>query len=119
MGISFKKSKKQGESPAAAEKRGDSISANRKIVNVIKYPLVSEKAQSAQSRNQYIFLIDISANKNLVREEVERRYGVKVLKTNIVQIKGKPKRFRNIIGTKPKIKKAILTLKSGDKIEIT
>lgn len=118
MSIGFKKNKKRNELSETTEKKSVVFSGDRKIKNVIKHPLVSEKAQDIQSKNQYTFLIDVSANKNAVREEVERRYGVKVIKTNIVQIKGKPKRFRNIIGTRSKIKKATVTLKAGDKIEV-
>lgn len=114
----MKKKKKRDESVAQADKKSPIFASERKVRSVIIHPLVSEKAQAMQSKNQYTFLVNPSANKNVVKEEVEWRYGVKVVKTNMVQIQGKPKRFRNIIGKRSKIKKATVTLKVGDKIEV-
>lgn len=71
---------------------------------ILKRPWPSEKAMRLRSVGQYAFLVQPSANKKMVWEEVERRYGVKVKAVNIVK--------------KNKEKKAIVTLASGQQIDI-
>lgn len=87
--------------------------------NVLKKPHLSEKAQSSNQINQYVFKVEASANKPLVRKEIEHRYNVKVKSVNIVRERPKLRYFRNRAGHHPGFKKAIITLKPGQKIEIT
>lgn len=86
--------------------------------SVIKRPHVSEKAFGLHAKNQYVFIVDNDANKTLVKEEVERRYHVKVTDVSMVVNKGKVKMFRGRRGKASMSKKAYVTLKEGDKIEI-
>ncbi len=86
--------------------------------NVIKRPWVSEKAQNLHSAHQYAFLVHPDANKKSVSREVEKRYGVNVVSVNITNIKGKMKRFRHTQKRGEGVKKALVTIKSGQKIEI-
>lgn len=88
------------------------------IRSVIVRPHVSEKAYSLHAQNQYVFMVEPSANKILVKEEVQRRYNVHVTDVNISVHKGKPKNFRGRTSKRSVSKKAFVTLKEGDKIEI-
>jgi large subunit ribosomal protein L23 len=85
---------------------------------IIQRPLVTEKslAQNAE-RNKVSFLVNRKANKQEIKEAVERIFAVKVLAVNTVYIKGKRKRVRMREGKRPDQKKAIVTLREGDKIE--
>jgi large subunit ribosomal protein L23 len=85
---------------------------------LVKKPLISEKGQSLLTNNQYVFLVDVRANKNEIKEEIRHRYGVGIENINTVKNPGKITRFRNKISRKESIKKAIVTLKSGDKIDV-
>ncbi len=114
-----KKDEGKKAAPAAKEAAATPAPVHASVVrNVIKTPHASEKAYGLHAQNQYVFIVDPSANKTLVKEEVQRHYHVKVTDVNIVVHKGKVKNFRGR-PTKASIsKKAIVTLKEGDKIEI-
>ena len=79
---------------------------------------MSEKTTGLVSINQYVFLVDKSANKPLIREEVERHYGVQVESVNMILKRGKIKRLGRSIGRRPSFKKAVVTLKAGQKLDI-
>jgi large subunit ribosomal protein L23 len=85
---------------------------------IIHRPLVTEKslAQNAE-RNKVSFLVDLDANKQEIRAAVEHIFAVKVLEVNTVYLRGKRKRTRTREGKRPDQKKAIVTLREGDKIE--
>ena len=87
-------------------------------MKTIKKNWVSEKATDLQKHNQYVFLVEGGANKSEVKKEISRKYGVKVESVNMVSIKGKRKRFMRTLGRKPATKKAVVTLKAGEKLEI-
>jgi len=95
------------------------LAAPTSVINVLRNPHLSEKAQNLHQFNQYIFRVDHHANKPLIKKEIEHRYGVKVESVNIVVEKSKAKKFRNQMGRQPRFNKAIITLKPGYKIEIT
>jgi large subunit ribosomal protein L23 len=86
-------------------------------MRTIKKIWVSEKATDLRANNQYVFLVTDIANKSEVKKEVSRKYGVEVKAVNMVKIEGKKKRFLRTFGRKPGIKKAIVTLKPGQKID--
>lgn len=88
------------------------------VKSVLKQPWFSERATVLAARGQYVFLVEPMATKPAVREEIERRYGVKVVSVNTVTIKGKTKHFGRKSSVRTGIKKAIVTLKAGDKIDI-
>lgn len=85
---------------------------------VLKKPLVTEKSTSLLQDNKYTFEVDLKANKTEIKNAVESLFKVKVEKVNTMHVKGKLKRVRQIQGRTPDRKKAIVTLKQGDKIEI-
>jgi large subunit ribosomal protein L23 len=87
--------------------------------DVIKGPLITEKLDKAREKfRQYSFIIDKKATKYDVANAVEKLFKVSVegVRTNIVR--GKTKRVGRSIGKRPNFKKAVVTLKEGDKIEL-
>lgn len=88
------------------------------VRSVLVRPHASEKAYGLHGLNTYVFYVNKDVNKTLVKEEVSRRYNVKVVKVNMITDHGKVKHYRGR-ETKAKVaKKAMVTLKKGDKIEI-
>jgi large subunit ribosomal protein L23 len=89
------------------------------IHDVIKGPLITEKLDQAREKfRQYSFIVDKKATKIDVARAVENLFKVSVegVRTNVVH--GKVKRVGKNIGRRPNYKKAIVTLKEGDKIEL-
>ena len=86
--------------------------------DVLKKPLITEKSTSLLQENKYTFEVDTRANKTEIKQAVQSIFKVKVEKVNTMRVKGKTKRVRNIPGKTPDRKKAIVTLRKGDKIEI-
>ena len=88
------------------------------IYQVIKRPLITEKATLLKERdNKVAFVVDQGANKAEIKEAVERLLKVKVLKVNIATMKGKTRRVGRNTGKRPDWKKAVVTLRPGDRIE--
>lgn len=86
--------------------------------NILRKPVITEKSTSLMQENKYTFVVDPRANKVEIKQAVESLFKVKVEKVNTMTVKGRIKRVRNIPGRTPDIKKAIVTLRKGDKIEI-
>lgn len=90
--------------------------------DVIKKIVLTEKSMRLQAaQNQYFFNVDTRANKNEIRDAVQRLFGVKVEKVNTICRKGKRKRdraMRGKYGRTSAFKRAIVTLKEGDKIDL-
>ena len=88
------------------------------LYEVLRRPLITEKNTMLQAQNKYAFEVAGQANKTLVRQAVEKAFKVKVNSVNIVTVPGKEKRVGRRITHTPPWKKAIVTIKPGDKIEI-
>lgn len=86
--------------------------------SIIKEPLVTEKSRDMSMDGKYVFSVDLGTNKSEVKKEVEKRYNVTVEKVNITRKSFRPRRYRGQEGKIRKQKKAVVTLKEGDKIEI-
>ena len=88
---------------------------------VIKTVRVTEKATAlGEKNNQYQLVVDRHANKVDIKYAVEKTFKVKVLRVNTMHVRGKPRRERTMqFGVTPAWKKAVVTLKEGDKIEIS
>ncbi|MEW6283783.1 MAG: 50S ribosomal protein L23 [Candidatus Eremiobacterota bacterium] len=86
--------------------------------DILKRPIITEKSMTAAMENKYTFEVDLRANKIQVRRAVEQIFGVTV--TNVTTLRTKPKQRRRgrTIGWTKEMKKAVVTLKDGDKIEI-
>lgn len=134
----FRKKKKevptQGRDPdskdvgkKSAEKRANLEVSKKKTTSgayrVIKNPHITEKAGFLSEKNKYVFRVFPRANKSEVKKTIESLYGVKVEKVHVIHSAPKKRRlgrtqgFRR--GLKTGFKKAIVTLKQGDKIELT
>ena len=86
---------------------------------IILRPIVTEKAESdKRERGKYVFQVASVANKLEIRRAVERCFHVKVAKVAVSNVAGKPKRMGMFQGTRADWKKALVTLKPGQKIEI-
>ncbi len=88
--------------------------------NIVKFPIVTEKSSEASAANKYTFCVDKKSGKIEIKKAVEEIYNVKVEKINVVNMPRKQKNYKfRIKGYKPGYKKAVVTLKEGDKIAIT
>ncbi len=85
---------------------------------IIIKPRVAEKASAATAYNVYTFQVSPRANKIQVAEAVHALYKVKPIKVNIVNLPAKRVTVRARQGVKPGVKKALVYLKSGDKIDL-
>jgi large subunit ribosomal protein L23 len=90
----------------------------RQSTFLIKQAWITEKAGDLSGLRKYIFIIDKKANKSETKKAIESIYGVKVKSVNIIEIKGKAKRLGRSLGRTSAHKKAIVTLKEGDKIDL-
>lgn len=85
---------------------------------VLRRPIVTEKSTLLQERGRYVFQVARSANKVQIKEAVEGAFNVKVVAVNIVNLRTKPKRMGTRMVEARPWKKAMVTLKPGDKIVI-
>ena len=81
-------------------------------------PVITEKSTILSENNQVVFEVPVSANKTEIKDAVEALFKVKVTAVNTLISKGKTKRFRGIPGRRKDVKKAIVTLRDGDSIDI-
>ena len=87
--------------------------------DAIVRPIVTEKSSAAyQERSEYTFEVHPDANKAAIRQAIEKLFGVKVTRVWTSNQRGKPRRVGKFSGTRPNWKKAIVTLREGDTIEI-
>lgn len=89
--------------------------------SIIKKMLLTEKGtRLTEKENKYLFRVDGTANKIEIKQAVEKLFGVKVDKVNTMNRPGKNKRLRTMTyGKTSEWKRAVVTLKPGEKIELT
>lgn len=87
--------------------------------DVIKGMIRTEKGATLLPMNKYLFWVAKSANKIEIKSAVEEIYKVKIDCVNTISMRGKNKRVRYVVGKTPDWKKAVVTLKSGSKIDVT
>ncbi len=86
---------------------------------VVKGLVITEKMSHLGPYNKYAFKVSIQANKVTIKKAVEEIYKVKVARVNTLKVKGKKKKVRWQEGKTAGWKKAIVTLKPGEKIEVS
>jgi large subunit ribosomal protein L23 len=92
---------------------------NADMNQIIRVPLITEESTiGAQESNQYAFRVDPRANKNQIRDAIEKIYNVRVVSVNTMNYRGKRRRRGRITGRRPDWKKAIVTLREGDAIDL-
>ena len=89
------------------------------LYDVIRKPIITEKATMASENNALVFEVAIDANKPLIKEAIETLFNVKVKAVNTTVTKGKVKRFRGMTGKRKDVKKAYVTLEEGNMIDVT
>ena len=98
--------------------KASQIDLNKSYKTILK-PVITEKATRLSEFNKVVFLVSESSNKLEVKYSIEKIFSVKVRSVNIINIKGKSKRFKGIMGKRNDIKKAIVTLETGNTIDLS
>ena len=91
---------------------------SRSNAQIIKCPIITDKATRLLENNQYSFIVDRYSNKLLIKDVIENLFDVKVIKINTCRLPRKKKRVGKYIGWKPQYKKAVVTLSEGDVINL-
>ncbi len=86
--------------------------------DIILKPVISEKTTELMGINKYVFRVSMKANKLMVAHAVKELFGVDPEKVNVMTVRGKNRRLRYRIGKRSAWKKAVITLKPGQKIEL-
>ena len=84
---------------------------------VLRRPLITEKSTTLQAQGKYAFEVAKEANKPQIKQAVEKAFKVKVTTVNVIMAPGKTRRVGRRQVLTPSWKKAVVTLKAGDKIE--
>ena len=87
--------------------------------DVVVSPVITEKATLLSEQNKVVFQVAGDASKDEIAAAVEALFKVNVTKVNTLNVKGKTKRFRGIVGRRSDVKKAVVTLAEGQSIDIT
>ena len=89
------------------------------FIDSIKSPVVTEKATILSEQNKTVFKVNKNANKKTIKKNIEKIFKVNVIKVNIINKKSKTKIKQGKISTKTGYKKAVITLKKGQSIDLT
>ena len=87
----------------------------KNVADIIVKPLITEKAMDMLPSKRYAFKVASNATKPEIAAAVEKMFGVKVAKVNVINVASKPKRLGVHLGTTSEWKKAIVTLKENSK----
>jgi len=93
--------------------------SDERVFEIIRSPLITEKATAVSQYNQYVFEVASNATKPEIKQAVEKLFKVTVLGVNTVLTKGKTKRFRGRVGRRQDFKKAIVSVKQGQTIDVS
>jgi large subunit ribosomal protein L23 len=89
------------------------------LYGVILSPVITEKATQGSQYNQVTFRVRTDATKPAIRAAVEGLFNVKVTAVNTLNVRGKTKRFRGVLGKRSDYKKAVVSLAEGQSIDVT
>ena len=95
------------------------MSAKAEHYDVIRKPVITEKATMTSENGAVVFEVAMDSNKPQIKEAVEALFGVKVKAVNTSITKGKQKRFRGQLGKRKDVKKAYVTLEAGNTIDVS
>lgn len=107
------------ETATDAKRQAKKPMSREAMYDMIRNPVVTEKATMLSEQHQVVFRVAIDATKPQIREAVQGLFGVKVLGVNTLVQKGKTKRFRGRPGRRSDLKKAFVTLADGQMIDLT
>ena len=88
-------------------------------IDSIRQPIITEKATILSEQNKTVFKVHEKANKKTIKKNIEKLFKVNVVKVNIINTKTKKKIKQGKLSEKPGYKKAIITLKKGQSIDLT
>lgn len=88
------------------------------LQQVLVKPIITEKSTLLQESGKYVFHVAPRANKIMIKEAVQKAFGVTVIDVNICKVRGKEKRYGPRLIRTPDVKKAIVTLLAGDRIQL-
>ena len=91
---------------------------NKNPRDIIVRPIVSEKSYGLMDEGKYTFEVDPRANKTEIKIAIEQIFGVKVASVNTINRKGKARRTRFGLGKRKDVKRAIVTLRGGEALDI-
>ena len=86
--------------------------------DIILRPVISEKTYGLLDENKYTFIVDPRANKTQIKQAIEAIFDVDVVSVNTMNRAGKRKRRGWVVGKRPDVKRAIVTVAPGDEIEL-
>jgi large subunit ribosomal protein L23 len=89
------------------------------MYQIIRSPVITEKATMLSERNQFVFQVAIDATKPKIKQAIETLFGVSVIEVNTLVQKGKAKRFKGRPGQRSDVKKAFVRLAEGQSIDFT
>ena len=95
------------------------MSKDTRHYDLIVAPVITEKATIASDSNQFVFKVRREATKPQIKAAIEKLFDVKVTAVNTLVRKGKSKIFRGMRGKQQDVKKAVVTLADGHRIDIT
>ena len=113
-----KSEKKDVATTVKKEKSAKSKKVKGSAYRILVKPLITEKVTDMGMHNKYAFEVTLNTNKQEVKKAIQEVYGVSPISVNILNMKGKKVRFGRVTGKTKKWKKAIITLKKEDKIEV-
>ena len=89
------------------------------FIDSIRHPIITEKATILSEQNKTVFKVHEKANKKTIKKNIEKLFKVNVIKVNIINLKTKIKLKQGRVSKKSGYKKAIVTLKKGQSIDLT
>ncbi|MEI6528884.1 MAG: 50S ribosomal protein L23 [Candidatus Falkowbacteria bacterium] len=107
--------------PKAAKTSGDKavkVAKENQAYRILVKPLVTEKATTLSEHNKYVFVVSLKANKIEVAKAIEAIYGIKPVKVNLSNVKGKKVTRGKIRGQRKDWRKAVVSLPKGQTIKI-
>jgi large subunit ribosomal protein L23 len=90
-----------------------------KAYDIVRSPVITEKATMGSEHNQVTFRVPLDATKGEIKAAVEQVFNVKVKAVNTLRQLGKTKRFKGVAGKRSDVKKAIVSLAEGQNIDVT
>lgn len=99
--------------------RGRITVSRERMYDIVRAPVITEKATVISEHNQVVFRVPMTATKPEIRAAIEGLFNVKVTAVNTARQKGKVKRWRGRLGRRPDTKKAMVTLAEGQSIDVS
>jgi large subunit ribosomal protein L23 len=95
------------------------VISKEKAYDIVRSPVITEKATMGSEHNQVTFRVPLDATKGEIKAAVEQVFNVKVKAVNTLRQLGKSKRFKGVLGKRTDVKKAIVSLAEGQSIDVT